>query len=134
LALAPYPQPQLIIFENEIIAEFKREFKQMRDNYGIKAKPTAIHNRYNKANVIIERVQKYVNGQQYSQIIWLGNENNHENQFHLITSFNQLHGLLEAPIIQHYRQHHNNLCLAEIWSTILPSEQTGIKYKEKWTL
>jgi hypothetical protein len=26
----------------------------------------------------------------------------------LITSFNQMHGLLEAPIIQHCRQHHVN--------------------------
>jgi hypothetical protein len=39
--------------------------------------------------------------------------------------------LLEAPIIQQCRQHHVNLCLAEIWSTILPSEQTGIEYKQK---
>jgi hypothetical protein len=42
--LARYPQPQFIGFDNGIIGEFKREFKQMCDNYGIKAKPTTSHN------------------------------------------------------------------------------------------
>jgi hypothetical protein len=42
--LARFPQPQFIVFENEIKGEFKREFKQMCDNYGIKAKPTSNHN------------------------------------------------------------------------------------------
>jgi hypothetical protein len=37
--------------------EFKREFKQMCDNYGIKAKPTTTHP---QANAIIERVHKVV--------------------------------------------------------------------------
>jgi hypothetical protein len=32
--LARYPQPQFIVFDNG--GEFKPEFKQMRDNYGIK--------------------------------------------------------------------------------------------------
>jgi transposase InsO family protein len=41
------------------MAEFKREFKQMCDNYGIKAKPTTTHNP--QANAIIERVHKVVN-------------------------------------------------------------------------
>jgi hypothetical protein len=40
--LARYPQPQFIVFDNG--GEFKREFKQMCDNYGIKAKPTTSHN------------------------------------------------------------------------------------------
>jgi hypothetical protein len=40
--LARYPRPQFIVFDNGI--EFKREFKQMCDNYGIKAKPTTSHN------------------------------------------------------------------------------------------
>jgi hypothetical protein len=43
--------------------------------------------------------------------------------------------LLEAPIIQHWSQNHVNLCFAEIWSTILPLEQIGIKWnKENRTL
>jgi hypothetical protein len=44
--LARYPQPQFIIFDNGIMGEFKREFKQMciKDNYGIKNKPTTSHN------------------------------------------------------------------------------------------
>jgi hypothetical protein len=44
--LPRYPQPQFIVFDNGSIGEFKREFKQMcvRDNYGIKAKPTTSHN------------------------------------------------------------------------------------------
>jgi hypothetical protein len=40
--LARYPQPQFIVFDNG--GEFKREFKQMCDNYGIKAKPNTSHN------------------------------------------------------------------------------------------
>jgi hypothetical protein len=39
--------------------EFKREFKQMCNNYGIKAKPTTSHNP--QANAIIERHHKVVN-------------------------------------------------------------------------
>jgi hypothetical protein len=42
--LARYPQPQFIVFDNGNAGEFKREFKQMCDNYGIKAKPTTSHN------------------------------------------------------------------------------------------
>jgi hypothetical protein len=44
--LARYPRPQFIFFDNGDVREFKREFKQMSvyDNYGIKAKPTTIHN------------------------------------------------------------------------------------------
>jgi hypothetical protein len=41
---ARYLQPQFIFFDNGIIGEFKREFKQMCDNYGIKANPTTSHN------------------------------------------------------------------------------------------
>jgi hypothetical protein len=40
--LARYPRPQFIVFVNG--GEFKPEFKQMCDNYGIKAKPTTNHN------------------------------------------------------------------------------------------
>jgi hypothetical protein len=44
--LACYPRPQFIVFDNGSMGEFKREFKPMcvEDNYGIKAKPTTIHN------------------------------------------------------------------------------------------
>jgi hypothetical protein len=42
--LARYPQPQFIVFDNGTIGEFKREFKQICDNYGIKAKLTTSHN------------------------------------------------------------------------------------------
>jgi transposase InsO family protein len=55
--LARYPRPQVIVFANG--GEFKREFKQMCENYGIKAKPTTSHNP--QANAIIERVHKVVN-------------------------------------------------------------------------
>ncbi len=55
--LARYPRPQFIVFDNG--GEFKREFKQMCNNYGIKAKPTTSHNP--QANAIIERVHKVVN-------------------------------------------------------------------------
>jgi hypothetical protein len=33
-----------IVFDNMTVGEFKGEFKQMCDNYGIKAKPTTSHN------------------------------------------------------------------------------------------
>jgi transposase InsO family protein len=55
--LARYPRPQFIVFDNG--GEFKREFKQMCENYGIKAKPTTSHNP--PANAIIEQVHKVVN-------------------------------------------------------------------------
>jgi hypothetical protein len=42
--LARYPRPQFNFFDNGNMGEFKREFKQMCDNYGIKAKPTTSHN------------------------------------------------------------------------------------------
>jgi hypothetical protein len=42
--LARYPRPQFIVFDNGNQGEFKREFKQMCDNYGINAKPTTSHN------------------------------------------------------------------------------------------
>jgi hypothetical protein len=40
--LAFYPRPQFIVFNNGITGQFKHEFKQICDNYGIKAKPTAL--------------------------------------------------------------------------------------------
>jgi hypothetical protein len=45
--LACYPQPQFIVFDNGIMSRFKREFNQMCDNYGIKAKPTTSHSQHN---------------------------------------------------------------------------------------
>jgi hypothetical protein len=44
LARYGYPRPQFIFFDNENRGESKREFKQMCDNYGIKAKPTTSYN------------------------------------------------------------------------------------------
>jgi hypothetical protein len=41
--LACYPQRQFIVFVNG--GEFKSDFKQMCDNYDIKAKPTTSHNK-----------------------------------------------------------------------------------------
>jgi hypothetical protein len=40
--LARYPQSQFIVFDNG--GQFKREFKQMCDNYCIKVKPTTSYN------------------------------------------------------------------------------------------
>jgi hypothetical protein len=42
--LVRYPRPQFIVFYNGSMGEFKREFKQMCDNYGLKSKPTISHN------------------------------------------------------------------------------------------
>jgi hypothetical protein len=42
--LARYPRPQFIFFDDWKMGEFKREFKQMCDNYGIKDKQTTSHN------------------------------------------------------------------------------------------
>jgi hypothetical protein len=55
--LARYLRPQFIVFDDGYKGEFKREFKQMCDNYGLKAKPTTSHSRP-QANAIIERVHK----------------------------------------------------------------------------
>jgi hypothetical protein len=51
------PRPQFIVFDNG--GKFKREFKQMCKNYGIKARLTTSHNP--QANAIIEQVHKVVN-------------------------------------------------------------------------
>jgi hypothetical protein len=45
--LARYLRPQFIVFDNGYKGEFKREFRKMCDNYGIKAKPTTSHNQQN---------------------------------------------------------------------------------------
>jgi hypothetical protein len=71
--LARYPRPQFIVFDNGTVGEFKREVKQMCNNYGIKAKSTTSHNP--QANAIIERVHKVVNDMLRSFDL----ENNHEN-------------------------------------------------------
>jgi hypothetical protein len=42
--LARYPRPQFIVFDNGNKGKFKREIKQMCDNYGIKDKPNTSHN------------------------------------------------------------------------------------------
>jgi hypothetical protein len=44
--LARYLQPQFIVFDNGILGEFKREFKQMcvQENYEVKFNPTKSHN------------------------------------------------------------------------------------------
>jgi hypothetical protein len=44
--LASYPRPQFIVLDNGSMSEFKREFKQMCNNYGIKDKPTTSHNQH----------------------------------------------------------------------------------------
>jgi hypothetical protein len=46
--LAHYPCPQFIVFDNW--GELKWEFKQMCENYGIKAKPATSHNAQAKCN------------------------------------------------------------------------------------
>jgi hypothetical protein len=100
---------------------------------------TTIHT---QSNAIIERLHKVEGCQwhaRHAQIIWLGKEKQSWKSIRtrrwsiwLLPSINfMVTRLLETPIIQHYRQHHVNLCLAQIWSTILPSEQTGIEYKNK---
>jgi hypothetical protein len=73
--LERYPRPQFIVFYNGKMGKFKREFKQMCEqyNYGIKAKPTTSHNP--QANAIIERVLNIVNDMLRSFDL----ENNHEN-------------------------------------------------------
>jgi hypothetical protein len=45
LACYGYPRPQFIVFDNG--GEFKRELKQMCDNYVIEAKPTTSRNQRN---------------------------------------------------------------------------------------
>ena len=52
--LTRYPRPQYIGFDNG--SEFKAQFKQMCDNYGIKDKPSSSYNP--QSNGIIERVHQ----------------------------------------------------------------------------
>jgi hypothetical protein len=71
-----------------------------------------------QANAIIERVHKVVNDILRSFDL----ENNHENLEeqednpfdYFLRSTAWAIRLLEAPIIQHCRQHHVNLCLSEV--------------------
>jgi hypothetical protein len=55
--LAHYPRPHFIVFDNG--GKLKREFKQMCENYGNKAKLTTSHNP--QSNAIIEWDHKVVN-------------------------------------------------------------------------
>jgi transposase InsO family protein len=71
--LARHPRPQFIVFDNG--GEFKCEFKQMCDNYGIKAKPNTSHNPH--ANAIIEQIQKFHATNNMLRSFDL--ENNHKN-------------------------------------------------------
>jgi transposase InsO family protein len=71
--LAHYLQSQFIVFDNG--GEFKREFKQMCDNYGMEAKPTTNHNP--QGNAIIERFSKRIVFNDMLKSFDL--ENNHEN-------------------------------------------------------
>jgi hypothetical protein len=54
--LTRYPRPQYIGYDNG--SEFKAQFKQMCDNYGIKEKPSTNYNL--QSNGIIERVHQAI--------------------------------------------------------------------------
>jgi hypothetical protein len=76
--LARYPRTQFIVFDNGISGKFKREFKKMCDNYGIKAKPTTSHN--NQSTSKCNHWASTQSFQWHAQIIWLGKKKyNHEN-------------------------------------------------------
>jgi hypothetical protein len=108
--LACYPLPQFIFYDTG--GKSKREFKQMCDNYGIKAKPTTCHN--TQANAIIEQVHKIVNKMLRSFDLEKEKENLEEdNPFDYFLQSTAWAMLLEAPITQHCRQCPVNECLAE---------------------
>jgi hypothetical protein len=75
LARYGYPRPQFIVFDNDNRGEFKREFKQMCDNYGIKPNHLQVTTHRPQTNAITERVHKVVNDMLRSFDL----ENNHEN-------------------------------------------------------
>jgi hypothetical protein len=54
--LARYPRPGFIVFDNG--GKFRRDIKQMCNNYGIIAKPMTSHNP--QVNSIIEQIHKAV--------------------------------------------------------------------------
>jgi hypothetical protein len=72
-----YPRPQFIVFDNGV--EFKREFKQMCDNYSIKTKPTTSHNKpsIHKQMQSLNEYTKLSMGD--NMISSFDLENNHEN-------------------------------------------------------
>jgi hypothetical protein len=61
--LARYPQPQFIVFDNGMVGEFKREFKQMCDKKIMALKPNQLQvtTYHPRANAIFQRVHKVVN-------------------------------------------------------------------------
>jgi hypothetical protein len=76
--LTIYPWPQFIVFDNGSMGEFKRQFKQMCDNYDIKAKPN-----YKSQHTIHKQIQSL---SKYTVIAIINDmlrsfdlENNHEN-------------------------------------------------------
>jgi hypothetical protein len=106
----------------------------MQDNYGIKAKPNTSHNHHNTSKCNHWASTQCC--QWHAQIIWLGKQwkSRRTRRFSiwLLPSINcMVTRLLEALIIQHWMQHHANLCLVEIWSTILPSERIGMDFINK---
>jgi hypothetical protein len=73
--LVHFPQPQFIVFDNGDSGEFKREFKQMCDNYGINSNQLQLTTINPQANAIIEQIHKVVNDMLRSFDL----ENNHVN-------------------------------------------------------
>jgi len=54
--LCRYPRPRKIIYDNG--SEFKKDFKQLCKDFGLKSKPTTVRNP--QANAILERVHQVV--------------------------------------------------------------------------
>jgi hypothetical protein len=61
--LARWPRPEIILFDNGNMIEFKREFKKIYDNYGIQAKLNTSHNHIAQPTAIIEQENKVVSYQ-----------------------------------------------------------------------
>jgi hypothetical protein len=104
--LARYPHHQFIVFDNG--GQCKRKFKQMCNNYGIKANSTTSQNL--QANAIIEQIHKVVSELLRSFDLEKQQlEDTNPFEYFLQSTA----GLSEAPTIQHSRLHPVNQCLAE---------------------
>eukprot|EP00957_Ditylum_brightwellii_P009110 688905-Ditylum_brightwellii.AAC.1 len=61
--LCRYPWPRKVIYDND--SEFKRDFKQLYKDFGLKSKPTTVRN--SQANAILECVHQVVDNMLHRQ-------------------------------------------------------------------
>jgi hypothetical protein len=122
--LASYPQPHFIVFDDGRSDELNVSSNKYVCMRSMEWKP-------NQLQVTTKHTSKIILFGKLGKQSWKSRKTRRFFIW-LLPSINcMITCLLEVPITKHCRQHHANFCFEEIWSTIMPSEQIGIEYKNK---